>query len=162
MSDLSEYFRSQAGWRRVKAEEYPEDERNPQSAAALDSLAEYVEDEAEAGSVLTRLEPHLFEGPTLGGEKTNREVARYGFGYEVRRAHHEEFLEELTVTCIQDAYEFVREHADDPTETLFEFEIDAAREGVYLPEYYWRRRSHSVEYELEEAVGSYRENEGAD
>ena len=42
MSSLQDNFRAQARWRREKAEEYPDDERNAQSAAALESLAEYV------------------------------------------------------------------------------------------------------------------------
>ena len=90
---LSDYFRSQADWRRQKAEEYPEDERNAQSAAALESLAEYVEPdehgEYEAGPVIDRLLPHLADhGMSLGGEETARAVSRYGFGYPVSTRQH--------------------------------------------------------------------------
>jgi hypothetical protein len=44
MSSISDYFRAQAGWRDGKAEEYPADERNARSAAALRSLADYIDD----------------------------------------------------------------------------------------------------------------------
>ena len=39
---LAEAFGGQARWRSEKAEEYPDDERNPRSAAGRDHLAEYV------------------------------------------------------------------------------------------------------------------------
>lgn len=51
------------------------------------------------------------------------------------------------MTCLQDAYEFVSEHGDDPSGSLFEFEIEAAKNGVHLPPRYWERRSHSTEHE---------------
>ncbi len=156
---LSDYFRSQAEWRRQKAEEYPEDERNAQSADALDSLADYVAPDEhgqyEAGSVLTVLEPHLFEGVSLGGEETGRVVSRYGFGYVVTTQHHAKLLEELATLCMIDAYEFSCEHGDDPTETLLDFELAAATDGVHLPSAYFERRRGSTEDELAHAVAGY-------
>jgi len=160
MSDLSSYFRAQADWRRAKADEYPDDERNAQSAEALESLAGYVESEEgelAAARQLAAIQPHLFEGFTLGGEETQRAVVRYGYGYRaVSPTQHDEFLEDLAVTCLDDAYRFAGDHDDDPTETLYEFEIEAAQAGVMLPRRYFDRRSHSTEVELEEAVASYR------
>jgi hypothetical protein len=160
MSELGSYFRSQAEWRESKAEEYPDDPRNAQSAEALKSLAEYVESEEgefAATKQLDALEPHLFEGFTFGGERAQRVVSRYGYGYRaVSPLQHLELLEELAVACLEDAYEFAGEHGDDPTETLFPFEVEAAQAGVFIPSRYFDRRSHSTEPELEEAVASFR------
>jgi hypothetical protein len=39
---LADYFEGQAQWRELKAEEYPEDDRNLRSAAALRELATFV------------------------------------------------------------------------------------------------------------------------
>ena len=158
---LSGYFRSQADWRRQKADEYPEDERNAQSADALESLAAFIEPnehgDYEAGAMIDRLNAHLFgPGMPLGGEQTQREVSRYGFGYRVTSAQHIEFLDELATLCLVDAYEFAREHGDDPTGTLFDFELAAAGDDVMLPRRYFERRARSAEHELEEAVASYR------
>lgn len=44
MEVLTTYLRSQAEWRDHKAFEYPDDQRNEQSACALRSLADYIED----------------------------------------------------------------------------------------------------------------------
>jgi len=160
MSELGSYFRAQAEWRRGKAEEYPDDERNAQSAEALESLAEYVESEVgriTAVHELVLLEPHLFEGLTLGGEETQRTVSRYGYGYRaVAPFEHDHILGELVVTCLTDAYDFAADHGEDPTETLLPVEIEAAQAGVHLPRRYFERRSHSTEPELEEAVASFR------
>jgi hypothetical protein len=149
---LSDYFRSQAEWRQAKADDYPDDARNQQSADALHALADY----AEADSSVNALVPHLFEDINLGGEETRRAVARYGFGYRVTPTHHEEFVEELGVLCLIDAYDFASEQSgSDPTGTLLSFELDAAQHRVHLPRQYWERRSHSAEYELADAVGAY-------
>lgn len=159
---LAEYFRYQANWRDAKAEQYPDDERNVQSARALRSLAEYVDSgEAETRDrwIIQALDAHLFEEFTFAGEEAQREVSRYGYGYAATNDNqHEAFLPELWVTCMQDAYDFVRSGAalDDPSESLFPFEVDAARDGVHLPSRYWQLRSGSAEPELEEAVESYR------
>ncbi|MEK6271479.1 MAG: hypothetical protein AABM42_02375 [Actinomycetota bacterium] len=154
MTSLSDYFRSQADWRRQKAEEYQEDKRNEQSARALEDLAEYVE-HPDAEGEAEALEQHLFEF-SLGGEDTARSVVRYGYGYPVSVSSHIEFLEELVTLCLADAYESAREHEDDPTGTLLDFELDAARADVNLPPYYWQGRKGSLERELEEAVSEYR------
>jgi hypothetical protein len=63
----------------------------------------------------------------------------------------------LAALCVSDAYEFVREQTadDDWTESLWPFEVDAARAGVFLPLRYFERRARSTEAELEEAIQSY-------
>lgn len=162
MTSLSDYFRAQADWRRQKAEQYPEDERNAQSAAALDSLAEFVEpDESgewEAGrAVLEALEPHLSESVQLGGDEARRAVARYGYGYGATSiVQHNEFLDELVTLCMVDAYEHAGEHdGDDWTETLYDFEIEAAVSDVHLPRRYFERRKGWTEAEGRQAVEEY-------
>lgn len=159
-TSIADYFRSQAAWRLRIAEQYPDDPRNVQSADALDSLADFVApDEAgqcKAGSVLDRLAPFVWEGPTLGGEQVARATSRYGYGYAVGLSSHEEFLEELAALCVSDAYEFARDSGDDPTGELLPFELDAARDHVFLPERYFERRAGSTETELGEAIEEYR------
>lgn len=153
---LSDYFRSQADWRRQKAEQYPEDQRNVQSAEALESLASYVETDEPSSQVIAALDEHLFEGVTLGGEETQREVSRYGYGYRVTAGHHVEFLDELTTLCLMDAYAFAREHGDDPTGSLLACELEAARDDVMLPRRYFELRPRMHEHQAEAAVASYR------
>jgi len=159
-SELAEHFREQANWREGVAEAYPEDKRNAQSARALRSLAEYIDSgEAEARDkwIVQALEQHLWYSSTFGGQGVKQEVSRYGFGYEATNPHqHEAFLAELWVRAMEDAYDFAREHGEDATEALFPFEVEAAKDGVYLPSRYWQFRSGSAEHELEEAVESYR------
>jgi hypothetical protein len=166
---LQDYFREQARWRREKAEEYPDDRRNPQSAAALESLAEYVEPDESGNSeaderVAAELEKHLAEF-TLGGEETQRAVARYGFGYSANRWTHEAFLEELLVLCALDAYELVREGAsdEDVTGTLLPFEEEAAQRGVMLPRAYFERcvKGRNTEGELRAWIEDHEREEAA-
>ena len=152
---LSHYFRAVADWRREHAEDCLDGEPDLQSAAALDSLADYVDDGAQ-WPALAELDPHL-DGGALGGEMTWRTVARYGYGYEATTPYqHEELLEELAVCVVADAYEFARRHdGDDPTDTLLPAELDAARDGVILPRRYFERRSHATESELERAIDEH-------
>jgi hypothetical protein len=154
---LGEYFRSQAGWREGKAQEYPDDQRNFQSAAALKSLADYVDSNPHA---IESLEPFLGEGGfSLGGEETARAVSRYGFGYRaLSDTQHEEFLDDLLVACFTDAYGRAGEHGEDWTGELYPFEIDAARDDVFLPGQYFKLRAQGrqTEQELEAAIEEYR------
>ena len=164
---LSDYFASQAEWRRHKAEEYPEDARNAQSARALESLAAFVardeEGHSEAGAIVDALEKHMFDEDSFGGEEAERAVSRYGFGYEVNFTHHIDFLDELWVLATRDVYRDVGDswHGEDPTETLFDFEIEAAINRVYLPSQYWEQRRNRTPDELEAAVVAYSEREKA-
>lgn len=156
MNQLRDYFRAQADWRRGKAEQYPTDPGNLQSAEALDSLTEFVESTdhgtSEAGSLVDDLAPHLRDG-SLGGKQVAREVARYGYGYPATATmQHEEFLSELVALCAADAYDLAREHEDDPTGTLYSFELEAAKADAPLPPQYWKRRARSTEDELEAVV----------
>lgn len=160
MTALSEYFAAQAQWRWQKAEEYPEDERNAQSARALESLAEHVAAEEDSDEpLIAALKNHLDDsGFVFGGEEVNRAVARYGFDREATKPiQHLDFLEELHLVCLDDAYKAAAEGDGDPTGTLFGFEIEAAEADVYLPRRYWENRRHRLEQELEAEVVSYRD-----
>lgn len=100
---LSGYFRKQARWRELKAEDYPEDERNAQSARALHSLAEYVEHE-DAADLVAALERYLFDDHALGGEETHRAVSLYGFHRSATTpVQHRKMLERLRESCERDA-----------------------------------------------------------
>jgi hypothetical protein len=155
---LSEYLREQKRWRESKAEEFPDDRRNGESVAALASLSDYVEaieEEGAAGErwgLVERLEPHMFEGVSLGGREAGRETARYGFGYRTTEGTHEEFLTDLWIACMTDAYNYRCEHDSDPTGELSRAENGAARFDVDLPPNYWRRRSRAFEDELEAEI----------
>jgi hypothetical protein len=112
------------------------------------------------------IEAHIPDpGATLGGEVTQREVSRYGFGYEATTpSQHDEFLADMWVACMQDAYAFVQEHradgVDDYSSSLLPCEIDAARAGVWkLPDRYWELRPTRTEPELEAEVAAHRLSE---
>ena len=91
--DIATYIRAQADWRSAKADEYPDDERNTQSAAALYSLADYIE---SGDADVLALAPHSFaDGMMLGGDRVKAEILRYGFGYAIKsHLQHDEMLEE--------------------------------------------------------------------
>lgn len=152
--ELSEYFRSQAEWRDRKAADYPDDQRNAQSARALRSLADYAEHE-DAADLVRALAPFSRE-VILGGEETARQVSRYGFGYEATSdGQHRELLEDLQVTCLQDAYSEAMDAGEDWTGALFPLELAAANRGVLLPERYFRYRGSSSEDEIAAAIAQY-------
>jgi len=157
---LAEYFRGQAAWRHLKAEEYREDDRNRQSAEALESLAEYVIHE-DAEHLVRPLEPFLDEHFTLAGEQAAREVSRYGFGYRVGDGQHEAFLEELWTVCMADAYDYATEHGEDTYGVLIPAEVEAARNDVFIPDRHWERRRNWSESEIEEAIAEYSEADDA-
>jgi hypothetical protein len=94
--------------------------------------------------------------------QTQRAVSRYGYGYRVTTSSHEEFLADVAALCLADAYGYAAEHDDDPTETLYPFELDAAKAGVALPDYYFKRRAGWLEHEAEQAVAEYVEAEAGE
>ena len=168
---IADYFRDQAGWRHLKAAEYPDDGRNAQSAAALESLADYIESgNCDEGLIegLSRFQPD--DVGSLGGEQAAREVSRYGFGYNATSpGQHEEFLADLEATCLSDAYEYASTYGLDPEDgsdeeldpynVLNQPELDFARRGVNLPLRYFEYRAGSTEQQLVEALESYGEAE---
>jgi hypothetical protein len=159
--ELAEVIRSQARWRWIKADEFPEDRRNRQSAIALDSLVDYIEaDEAESRDpgVVAALEAHIPDtGASLGGARAQRELSRYGFGYDATAmGQHEEFLKDLWVAAMQDAYDFAGEEEEDWTGQLLPCEVAGAIDRVALPAWYWQLRPKQSEPELEAAVEGYR------
>lgn len=85
---------STSEWRRRKAEEYPDDERNRRSAASLGELVEYVKG-LDDGHLIFQALGHLSES---GSEGLSLELSRYGFdGPE----DPEQFLQRLAtvLTC---------------------------------------------------------------
>jgi hypothetical protein len=79
-----------ANWRRAKAEEYRDDERNPNSATALLDAARYVGDRTTQGAGIyrmtqlvaacTEIEYELITEPSeYPGPKSERVASRYGF-----------------------------------------------------------------------------------
>lgn len=153
---LSDYLRSKAEWRRRQEKEYPMDNRNEKSAAAIESLAEYVESPEVSSTAIDRLRPHQLDEHTLGGDRTWRAVSRYGYGNIITTDHHAAFLGELAVLCELDAYTYALEHGEDSTHTLVASELEAARDSVALPRRYFEIRLHSTEEELKDALERYR------
>lgn len=151
---LADYFREQANWRDHKAAEYPDDNRNEQSARALNSLADYVErGDVEDADALTTF---VYEGLSLGGEEASRVVSRYGFGYNATTAsQHDEFLRELWGVCLSDAYDLASMNGEDPSGILAPAELDAAQREVTLPSLYFTRRRGMTEQEIEEEIAAY-------
>lgn len=153
---LSDYLRSRAEWRRRQEKDYPNDERHERSAMALESLADYVDGPDVSQSAIDRLGPHLSDEETLGGERTERAVSKYGMGTHITTDHHAAFLDELAVLCEFDAYEHAKEHGEDPSHTLVAFELEAAKDGVVLPRRYFEIRQDATQDELQKAVEGHR------
>lgn len=91
--------------RQMKAEEYPEDQRNQRSADALSSLADWARgNPAEAETALRELPPEVTDfveqdGILALGEEAGRLLSRYGFDYADRLPT---FLAELAKAAYQD------------------------------------------------------------
>lgn len=174
---LSDYLRAQANWRELKAKEYPEDERNAQSAAALNSLADYVNDDPEERDSwrLPILEEQMEVCATFGdvaqpGQNVSRFLSRYGFHYPAHtRWQHAECLAGLVPLALLDAYELAcagTPDGDRGDEHLAEladryglnpWEVEAALGGVTLGQDYFHRRSDWTEQEQRDAIDSERE-----
>lgn len=153
---LSDYLRSMAEWRRRQEKQYPNDKRNEKSAAALQSLADYVEGPDASQQALERLRPHIRDAETLGGDRARRAAERYGYLNIIVEDHHRAFLGELGALSELDAYELAMANGEDPTGTLEDFELEAAKEGVALPIRYFETRPDSSEEEMKEAIERHR------
>ena len=154
---LSDYLRSMAEWRRRQDKEYPNDLRNEKSADALESLAAYVEGPKVSQEALERLRPHQHDAETLGGDRARRVVQRYGYLNIIVEDHHRAFLDELGALAELDAYELALGNGQDPTGTLEDFELEAAKEGLALPIRYFEVRKDASEEERRAALERYRE-----
>ena len=170
---LTDYLRSQADWRREKAEKHPEDARNAQSARALDALADHVDTkpgdfDPRALEVLER--QIQGEGTPSATREVGRAVARFGFGLSVGHPAHIEFIDELAVLAVIDEYELVAsggsdhdrsdEHLADPEgHALNPWEVEAALDGVALDRGYFDRRGTLTEAEQREWLSALREEE---
>jgi hypothetical protein len=90
-----------ADWRREKAAEYPDDERNNQAAALLDSLAAEL-DGLEASDALWTKYAECWEGET-GGVLIAEDISTFlrEVGFSTFPSSGREFLDELLhrLTC---------------------------------------------------------------
>jgi hypothetical protein len=99
---------NQAAWRRLKAAEYPEDDRNVKSADALDALAEWINthsDHVVVGELAAALDG-LYADPDYGitfVPTVCDRLGRYGFHHEAPESP-ETFLADLVAAI-------AREHA---------------------------------------------------
>jgi hypothetical protein len=90
---------NQAAWRRLKAAEYPEDDRNVKSADALDALAEWINthsDHVVVGELAAALDG-LYADPDYGitfVPTVCDRLGRYGFHHEAPESP-ETFLADL-------------------------------------------------------------------
>src|SRR3712207_5429713 len=126
-----------AGWRRRKAEEYPEDDRNERAAEALAKLAAEVRKLAGTplGQEFADLQEKVYAAEWRGSDRLiedeDRHRSRVGFdsfpdsGEEYVRARMEIYTEALR-EAEEEADEDDEDEEDEEDETLVAFELDAA------------------------------------
>lgn len=134
-----------ARWRETKAAEYPDDERNAHSAAALHGAAQYVRTadaskshglirltrivEAAHQSGIDLLQPAFASAP-LPGLESQRAAGRFGFDNvpgTPDAMDHEEFLSELAPAILRDLHERLFElDKDSPLAKLLKAETISA------------------------------------
>jgi hypothetical protein len=99
---LADYFHYQAEWRREKANEYSEDERNLRSAAGLDELAGYVLGLSDVDERIRDLEKLVIYGGVASlGESARYAVSRFGFLDQ--REDADAFITQLVRLATEDA-----------------------------------------------------------
>ena len=79
---LAEFVRERASWRRTKAHQFPDDERNRASAHALEDLARYVEQLPDTDrSLIELIELDAFDDRDrfIASQEARRAVARWGY-----------------------------------------------------------------------------------
>lgn len=99
---LATYLREQAEWREGKAVEYPEDLRNAGCAAALRSLADYIEREGAAHPAVLALDAMQSDYELdrfVPGEDGRRLISRFGF--DQANPNFDAFLDDLAVAEMQ-------------------------------------------------------------
>ena len=108
---LAEHLHEQAKWRQIKAEEFPDDDRNMRASDALTAAAEVV-------AVLPDDEPRLRkmadagwfeEGLCLPGEHGRDVVRRYGF----HRPTQGYLLDDLAEAAAREGEERLGEEVDE-------------------------------------------------
>jgi hypothetical protein len=96
---LAAFIRDQASWRRSQATRFPDDARNPRSAAALDELATYVEQLADTDRALRELvELDAFSDDLdrfEGGNEARRAIARWKFADDTDLMRPPDLLQDL-------------------------------------------------------------------
>jgi hypothetical protein len=115
---IADHFREQARWRRDKAAEYPDDQRNAQCAAGLEELAEYVlglpaDDERVIELTTLGVRDGMFS--PFPGSPAEHAIGRFRF----HRGDEDcgQFLAELVRRMRDDALRFGREHGAIPDES---------------------------------------------
>ena len=109
---LAEHLDSQAWWRSIKADEYPDDRRNERSSTALSDLAKQVRNLPAAHDGLRLLDEAggFFDGVVLCGEKAHAFVGQTGFHLSMPGCWDvEDWLTEFTNAVREDAAEPVDE-----------------------------------------------------
>ncbi len=107
---LADFIREQSAWRLVKAREFPDDDRNRQSSAALATLADYVASLAANDRRLASLdELGLFSGTDVGDyrlfappDAVRHTIQRYGFDPDIDE-NPSAFLDEVVARSRLDA-----------------------------------------------------------
>ena len=107
------YLLAQAEWREQKAVEYPDDNRNAQSAACLRSLAAYIlgrtgDDKALRELATLAVRDGMFMPFTEGAWLISR------FGFDFSNEDNAGFLASLTAVTRREAIAFAREHGAIP------------------------------------------------
>jgi hypothetical protein len=112
---VSDYFREQASWRWLSAEQNPADHRQPRSAQALEDLARHLDGLSPKDPRVVYLARHLpGPGGGLGGMSSNHALSQWGLRRRVKHEwEHDQFLARLCALCARDAYEYVCELAKD-------------------------------------------------
>lgn len=112
---LGDYFREQAAAHRASARQRPDDPRFPQSADALEDLADHADRAAEEDLFQMRflLDHHIVDGTfAWPGGQSGRTIARYGFDQPVGDdpMDREMFLMDLCDLAKMDATRHIGSH----------------------------------------------------
>ncbi len=138
LEDEADALESTAEWRRQKAEEYPEDDRNEAAAEMLAKLAVEVRRlvGAPLGQEFEALQEKVYTAEWRGSDRLmedeNRHLSRIGFdslpdtGEEYLRARMEIYAEALREAEEEADEDDEDEEEDEDDETLVAFELDAA------------------------------------
>lgn len=174
MEHLTEYVRAQADWRRKKADEFPDDERNLRSAEALESLADFIEHGSEEDfheselkhPTLPIMDEYLRYCHGEPDEFVKHLLSRHGYERPLpsdwRQAYqHSGVLNDCVVHALVDAHNAMRESGDEDTDLFTSEEVAAAREDVELDRDYWDRRGFMTEQEQESWIDACRQEQRA-
>lgn len=119
---LSDHLLDQSNWRSLKAEEYPDDQRNERAADALSDAGYAVAEIPDDDPRLVKMDnAHWFDDGLCSPGEHGREVIR-GYGF-YHAGNVERLLDDLADAADQDAAEVLGMEIDD---LLSDNGIDAA------------------------------------